>query len=524
MSMQNAQAASEPSPSRRTLPWIAFALAAIPILVHNTLIQPWTMDDAYIYFRYAENWANGAGIVFNPGVHVEGYTTILWVALLAAGEAVGLNLELFSKGLGLAFTLGALGLVAHAHRFVEELDARTSAFAAVLLGSSGVFAVWSMSGMDAPMVAFFSLAILLCHARAMANPGDNRAAAITGLLAGVATLARPECAVVIAVVGLDRLRSDVTHKRTTVVWMFGAWLLVYAPYFVWRYAYYGHLLPNTFYAKVGSTTAQWMRGLRYVGRFVWACLPFALSALALVLYGSARQPRYVRLLASILGLQLVYVIGVGGDAMPAFRFFAFVMPILALLAAAGLTELARSERRATVVLALFVAFNFGQSSGGHELHERVVGAVVGERGKQIGLWMRAVLPADTKIAVNAAGAVPYFSRLVTIDMLGLNDAHIAHREMPSMGQGLAGHEKGDGAYVLAQRPDYIVFGQAWGQRAPRFVGDREIAHSPEFKRDYVYERYSIPDGQSLEVYRRHDAPKPASNPQRAERRDRHTPG
>ena len=43
----------------------------------------WLCDDAYISFRYADNWARGLGPVFNAGERVEGYTNFLWTALLA---------------------------------------------------------------------------------------------------------------------------------------------------------------------------------------------------------------------------------------------------------------------------------------------------------------------------------------------------------------------------------------------------------------------------------------------------------
>ncbi|MCS7179004.1 MAG: hypothetical protein RML46_08655 [Anaerolineae bacterium] len=40
-----------------------------------SLYWPYTVDDAYIIFRYARNWARGLGLVYNPGVYVDGYTS-----------------------------------------------------------------------------------------------------------------------------------------------------------------------------------------------------------------------------------------------------------------------------------------------------------------------------------------------------------------------------------------------------------------------------------------------------------------
>ena len=40
-------------------------------------------DDSFISFRYAKNFVNGDGLVFNPGERVEGYTNFLWVMMLS---------------------------------------------------------------------------------------------------------------------------------------------------------------------------------------------------------------------------------------------------------------------------------------------------------------------------------------------------------------------------------------------------------------------------------------------------------
>jgi hypothetical protein len=105
----------------------------------------------------------------------------------------------------------------------------------------------------------------------------------------------------------------------------------------------------------------------------------------------------------------------------------------------------------------------------------------------VGRWLRAAFADSTWVATNAAGCLPYSSRLPTIDMLGLTDAHIA-RARPDRRQWL-GHERGDGAYVLSRRPDVIILGGAEGSATPwPFAGDQQIAAAPEFARDYVLER------------------------------------
>jgi len=116
------------------------------------------------------------------------------------------------------------------------------------------------------------------------------------------------------------------------------------------------------------------------------------------------------------------------------------------------------------------------------------------------------------LATNTAGALAYYSGLRVIDMLGLNDEQIAHRHIPSMGRGKTGHEKGDGAYVLSRKPEFIQFGSVHGSPTPQYRSGREMARMPQFQRWYALQSYTLPSGARLYLYERleqpHRVPKP----------------
>ena len=90
---------------------------------------------------------------------------------------------------------------------------------------------------------------------------------------------------------------------------------------------------------------------------------------------------------------------------------------------------------------------------------------------------------DPLVAVDAAGAIPYFSHFRSIDMLGLNDAHIARVHDESFGRGVQGHELGDGAYVLSREPDVIVAGVTGSSRLA-FRGGKQMEADPRFHAHY----------------------------------------
>ena len=62
------------------------------------------------------------------------------------------------------------------------------------------------------------------------------------------------------------------------------------------------------------------------------------------------------------------------------------------------------------------------------------------------------------------GQIGYYTGLKVLDYWGVTDPYIAHLNVPLSGRGLPGHEKGNRAYLIAQRPTYVVFG--FDQRRP----------------------------------------------------------
>jgi hypothetical protein len=464
-------------------------------------IYPWILDDAFISFRYAENMAAGHGLVYNPGEPVEGYTTFLWVFLLGIGKAIGFELVLLSRALGSVFALGCLLLVAFADRGVSLLNHRQAIVAVLFLGTCGAFSPWAISGMEVTLFMLLVTAAVLLYLRAQRTENSNRGLALTGLACALAALTRPEGLIVFGVIFLNQLYDSLTRKNAGVIYLAVAFLAGYVPYFVWRYAYYGYLLPNTFYAKVGSTAAQIVRGGEYALKFALAALNLLLLAfLPLLLRRWWRQHAELRILPMMILVFAAYTIVVGGDCMPAYRFFAPVLPLLCLQAAVSLTMLWDRKVLFYPLLVAALAYSVYMAHTDYQMSGLLHRDYIAWRGKEVGLWLKYNVDPDAVVATNTAGSVPYFSELRAVDMLGMNDSHIAHCRIEDMGSGFVGHEKGDGEYVLSRRPDIIIFGSAEGSETPAFRSDRELYEMPEFHRLYDYKVYRLPSGRALRFY------------------------
>ena len=259
--------------------------------------------------------------------------------------------------------------------------------------------------------------------------------------------------------------------------------MIWAPWFAFRWRYYGFPLPNTFYAKVtlGDSAAQRARGLDYVATFIRIHLGYLPLAIALLPLLRRRWRLWASYLALIVFAYGAYIAYVGGD-WSVGRFFVPLMPLFYALLSGGLIIagewLARLGRRwrvlpkwlergttAAVIVALCAGILIQSSLNGEKVLflDRFDARLAGRARTAMGKWLGGRtdgvrnVPSDTYIAVDAAGQMPFYSDLRALDLYGLNDLTIAHRPVENMGKGTPGHEKMDMDYVIFQaQPDYII--------------------------------------------------------------------
>ncbi len=444
-------------------------------------------EDAFITYRFAANWVNGHGLVWNPGeAPVEGYTNFLWLCVCALLLVLGIDLPTATQALGVAASVLILVL---SWRMARRLGAspRLALFPCVVLACSGPFATWSTSGMETSAFALFVVLATEAAARFVEGDGERRHAAMAIVALVVATLLRPEGALVAAVLGGGVLVLAARSRDKGVAIPVAAGLVYLAligAYTAWRLHYFGHPLPNTFYAKTGGGFAQAARGAEYVGLFVLHfVLPWAV-ALGIALLGersrlAARFAEPRLLLSSVLlVVYSAYILFVGGDYMAMYRFFVPVWPALALVLTGfvlhavddpGLTPRRLSIVKVGVLLGLLgtgihstplEARYFEKPEHMHGNHRGVeTERWYVARQRLIGRFFARYGERDESIATGAIGAVAWESGLRVYDVHGIVDAHIAHhgRSQGTLGSGLPGHEKTDYPYIFDKKPTFYMF-------------------------------------------------------------------
>ena len=487
--MESSFATAVGRPGRRSVLLLGGALVALVALAvtFSLAYRGNVVDDALISFRYAQNLVEGRGLVFNPGERVEGYTNFLWTMVLAALYAVagspGAMVPL-AVAATVACAAAAVVLVWLLGRRIWGDDPLPTFVALGLVVLDNAYGVWAIQALEGHF-----LLVLMLLALYVADRRPRGWPVLAGVLIAAAQMTRPDAALFAVAAGACglaealrlRLRGEEGAGAVARGWLLAAAVAaaVYGAYFAWRYSYYGFLLPNTFYVKVGGSQLDaWSRGLEYLRSYfadrAWVPL-LALLAVPLV------RSQIVRTLLVFVALHLAYVARVGGDFYPGHRFLLVVTPPLALLCGAAvhlvctwLGRLAGAEtakekqaigRRVVAVAVLglvaLVAVT-GLRKGPYETEIRRWGEHV-ERSRRFSEWLRDFKEPGARMVVGDIGTAGFFADVPVIDVYGIVDPHVAHQEVENLGRGKAGHEKiGSRAYLLSTRPKYIKQGYVPG--------------------------------------------------------------
>lgn len=452
-----------------------FGLAAIIFL--GVVFYNFTLEDSFISFRYAEHLAEGYGLgAWNIGESpVEGYTSLLWVLLLGGAKLVGISTLTSAKIFGWIFWAATFLLFCQFGRFLKSspsivLQSLQVCLIACVYCFSFPVGWYALSGMETPLYCF----ALLLFVELFFQRGASRS--FTDILAGILViLIRPEgTAIVLSAYGLSLLLErpkpffhSIYIKK--IAWLvFGIALLT-----LWRIWYYGDPLPNTFYAKADGGVDHWLLGIRYFrqaltqGGFMVALFPIGVIIWRFVT--KQHIPRPLLLVMLLIGVYWLVIVYTGGDnpyAFPYYRHFVHQLPLLLIAIIMSISLLPKHKTAWSVLgfVVLVVMFNRTSvlNSGQIKTDIESIPALFAanespelfshQPPKEYTRWIKEKFPHSTVIAVALAGELPYYTDFTAIDMLGLNDRHIAHFGASSSE---AVDTKSDMKYVLDRSPDLI---------------------------------------------------------------------
>jgi hypothetical protein len=514
---------------------ISFGGVVLTAIIIRICINRTTfVDDSYIFLRLAENAVNGYGFRWNINeAPLEGYTSFLYFLINIIAVKFFVIPELFLQIFGITTSIGTIVCVYLLYNEVNPLLRTENLITSILVLISPCFVYWSVAGMETSFYMMFLMFSLFIYFKKSNTPFSYIA---TGALFAILYLIRPECIVffiyVLLFTAYQLFKEKNKFKWLLLICMVFGFQLIFAPYFIWHLKYFGMLFPNSFYAKVGGGIYQIKGGVSYFyihgvdifKRGWYIIIPF----LVLFIFEKKNYKQIFLLGLAIISI-LITIIN-GGDH---FEYARFLIPVLPLF----LVGIPSSLKKAylffknkinytlfffsipTMILILniknpvYSEFIFKpkkpfvvENNNPDEGYKWEIGFI------KMGKTLRNISKPGETIAVIPVGAIGYFSEMNVIDMAGILNSDIASEPFVEkyIKNWRPGHNKGDGYYILAHKPEYIQlvdYLTTSPQRVPDpqslfFKSVFEIWNSPVFHYEYEFYPIKLSEGIYYNLYRR----------------------
>lgn len=489
--------------------------AALIYAIWIVIIFPkWTVDDAFITFRYAENLANHGVLSWNiSGAHVEGYTGIALPVILAGFIKLGISPVLTSHLIGLVFFFLSGILLWLIFRKLN-VSILVSGIVIFLFATNQVLFTHAFSGLETVMFLGIILASIYAFLiRISTKKYSFKYDLYLSLSLFLASLIRPEGLALSIVFFCTAFFFIYKHnKEKTRKFVTGFLLFYLIPslfYFYWRWNYYGYLLPNTYYIKSTSgfsfsnfgDTSRFFRtffAVPLVGAFMiissemdWLWDKIKLFFDKKIIYLVVANFIFVFLL-------LLEVFHSHLTMNYAGRFYIPFLPaiwiLIALLLEFGYRALLEAKIKRPLgyiftlcflgILILYqTLFQISKIKEEYNFAENYKLLLETEH-ISIGKLLKDIIPSSEKLTVYMdAGAIPYFSQLQSVDFGGLNDLILAHDKLTPV-------ERID--YFFSSRPGAVVFTSSSPDRLDN-PETQTMVDDPRFKNYTLFKVYSYPN-------------------------------
>ncbi|MFH1484552.1 MAG: hypothetical protein ABIH46_00630, partial [Chloroflexota bacterium] len=417
---------------RDGLLWLGLGAWSLTLAIR---LRDYWFDDPAITYRYAQNIASGAGFIYQRGEQVLGTTTPLYALLLSGLYFASNHLPQVSVAVSALAILGCGVLV-----FLLCGRHYLGAVAGTMVVTD-LFFVQSV-GMEVPLFGFLTLLGVAFFEKGYLGR--------TGLVAGLATLTRPDGVVLAGITGLVAL---IRNKRFPFS-LAGFYLLVLLPWIVFATTYFGSPLPNTLAAKAQTVSPTLLIAhlADIPGQYVaWNPLYMIVPvALAFSLRRSMNLVPWAWILAILLGYVVV-------APFLQFWYVSSLVPMLGVLVGRGLVEmrdytslvLGENKRFTGKVVSVFLVLLLAPIplKAGWDCLHLIRTPPHNITYENIGVWLRANVPDDALVMAEDVGIIGYLSGKRMLDTFALVSPQMLDHE-------------GDFLYGVSRYlPEYILVKQ-----------------------------------------------------------------
>ncbi len=436
------------------------------IVVYFLLIQQnrFIQDDAFINFRYVENFLAGNGLVFNIGENVEGFTSFSWILVLTFAKIFNLDLILFSQ-----IKTKTFGLLIFVILFLLSKDKKNSIIifliSSSLLLSSGGFIYWASSGMETTFFTFLIILIFYFYLR-NTDLSKNYYFLIFSFLA---IITRQEAFAIFSIFIIYNYLSNkhfysINNLHKKILLNISLMLIPLILLLVLRIYYYGYIFPNTYYAKTNLILPYFYRGIEYAVNWFRYDLFYGILFLPVFYYFIKEKNQILSISLMLLGFYVLYNLYIGGDVLPHNRFFIPILPIIYLAVSYSIVNLKIQTQFLYFSLIFVLVISFIK----YDLQTENINYT---KQHELGLVKKMRIYAEylnennyknSTSVISTIGSFGYYFQGNVIDLVGLTDGFIAHnpKEVLEIDDNIPVGWKErtyNIDYIFDRTPEFIIF-------------------------------------------------------------------
>ncbi len=413
-------------------------------------------DDLFISLQFARNLRSDGEFSFNSGEPVYGFTTPLWIAILALGGRSE-NGALLAKVLSLFFAVGSVLVFSLlARRLIPRW--RFASLATVVWCYDPWFSRWSISGMEISLTIFLVLLSIFFYLKER----ESGSVKLTPILLGAASLTRPECVLLFVAVLLDFFMLNPRTPKSTVR-MVVLYLLILLPWLGYAYSSFGSIVPTTlrlkheFPAPPRVMFSSTFLGLKIVGATYLIEICFILYYIVTAKSKLVILRNHFASWGWVIALPLFYTLG---GTVQLSRYLLPVLPLLVIYGFRGLCrffsdpKVGRLVARNLVFAAILLIFCLNSWIGWMVNYPEVLrfATTMDDSLVAIGKWLAQNTPPNSMVAIQDVGAVGYFSQRKIIDVIGLVTPPLIERWKSNGSHRILSEV----LYEDVGRPDYVI--------------------------------------------------------------------
>ena len=461
----------------------ALYVAVVVFFLYAFLFRSYVMDDSYIGYRFSKNFADGNGLVWNPGDDpVQGYSNFLWTVLAGIFMKLSWDYIFWMKMTGIVFSLLGMYLTYLIGMRLFNDKARAM-IPVILMGMTVSYGFWAVGSMEVNVFIAFMLAGMYYSMKEIEHPPAVPVAAFMWVLCA---LTRHEGAVIFTITWFFLLSQAMQYKdgklhmdKKRFIYLLKMGVIFSVPYLgylYWSNAVYGYPLPAPFYGK----RKAW-EGISAITHFLktyWPFGPLALLGL-LVTFRSKLRWFYGYLATTALTLLLLLV---NRDTIMnvEFRLTLYVLVLFYILSVPALKFIAFHLKKYSLgplviilgfILLMVVPIRPFTIHEAYDTHMRYAMNLKNVQGG-IGLWINETAPKNVTVSTVDAGILLLNSERRAIDHWGLSDEYIAHNGF-------------DLGYFWSQHPDIIVMFSIYPDRfVTNYNSEVQMVNDPYFRDNF----------------------------------------